>query len=89
MSEQQDSVATCRWCRRELNGKPYYMGGSAFDPKTNERCKINFYGGSVCSRECDFKASLALEQTMPGHSGREQTISCHAQNSLANNWSAP
>lgn len=87
MSEQ--TVATCRGCNRELSGKPYYMGGSAYDPKTRERCKVNFYGGFVCSRECDYKASRDLEQTMPGHTGRSQTLSCHAQRSLNNNWISP
>lgn len=25
-----DEKATCRWCKRELRGKPYYMGGQAY-----------------------------------------------------------
>ncbi len=89
MAEQQVKeveIATCRNCGMALRGKPYFMGGSAYHPKTNEQCKVNFYGGYVCSRTCDFMASLKLEQTMPGHGCRQTDIGCYAREHLERNW---
>ena len=63
-------TAECRGCGKTLSGKPYYTGGNAYDPVTGKQAKVNFYGGYVCSRECDYRASLALEQSMPGHRGQ-------------------
>lgn len=63
----KEEVATCRGCGKELKGKPYYMGGTAYHPRTNERCKVNFYGGFVCSDKCDKRASYELEASMPGN----------------------
>lgn len=79
--------ATCRCCGKELVGKPYYMGGHAYIPETMERCKVNFYGGFVCSRLCDKQASLDLERTMPGHLPNKMSISMPAQQHLKGNWS--
>jgi hypothetical protein len=62
-----EEVAICRGCKKVLKGKPYYMGGSAYHPRTNERCKVNFYGGFVCSDECDKRANYELERSMPGN----------------------
>jgi len=68
-----DEVATCRNCGKELRGKPYYMGGRAYLPlPKGGQAPVNFYGGYVCSRQCDYRASLALEQSMPGHNGQER-----------------
>lgn len=53
-----------------LRGKPYYMGGRAYHPRTGEQAKVNSYGGFVCSRSCDYRASLELEETVPGHYGQ-------------------
>lgn len=80
-------TAVCRGCRKVLRGKPYHMGGSAYDPRTGERCRVNFYGGFVCSEDCDRRASLALEQTMPGHGYTQTSIGCYAAESLKQNWS--
>lgn len=55
-----DEVATCRGCRMELRGKPYYMGGSAYHPRTGEQCKVNRYGGYVCSESCDQRATKEM-----------------------------
>jgi hypothetical protein len=79
--------AVCRGCKKVLNGKPYYMGGQAYHPDTNERCKVNFYGGFVCSENCDRSASLELERTMPGHTASQSSLSTMAQSHLKNNWS--
>lgn len=81
-----EETATCRGCGKKLNGKPYYMGGQAYHPVTNERCKVNFYGGFVCSETCDRNSSLELERTMPGHNRNQITLSCDAQNDLNKNW---
>jgi hypothetical protein len=82
-----DEVATCRNCGKVLIGKPYYMGGDAYIPgPKRERAPVNFYGGYVCSYECDRRASLALERTMPGHDHRQQSIGCFALERLKRNW---
>jgi hypothetical protein len=83
MSEE---VAVCRGCGGVLKGSPYANGGYAYHPVTGDQCKSNFYGGWVCSRNCDFRASLELERTMPGHSGDQQRLGCFAQEALSRNW---
>lgn len=86
MKNKTDEVATCRGCGRELIGKPYYMGGGAYMPKTMEPCKVNFYGGYVCSPACDKNASLELERTMPGHTSSQSSLSCQALRDWKKNW---
>lgn len=71
----------------ELQGKPYYMGGRAYHPRTRKQCKVNFYGGFVCSRECDFRSSLRLESTMPGHSVDQRSLGVYAKQHFNSNWS--
>ena len=61
-----DTQAVCRGCGKLLNGNPFWKGGSAYDPQTRERAKANFYGGWVCSRQCDYKAAMEQERSMPG-----------------------
>lgn len=84
MSEQ---TAKCRGCGRALSGKPYHLGGSAYHPDTKERCRHNFYGGFVCSRECDIRACLELERSMPGHDGRQRQPGQFAMDQIDRNWS--
>ena len=62
------------------------MGKHAYNPKTNEKCPVNYYGGYVCSRECDFSTSLELEQSMPGHTYKDKNISLEAKIHFENNW---
>lgn len=81
-----DETVKCRHCGLKLNGQPYFMGGSAYHPRTGERCKVNHYGGYVCSRECDYRASLDLERTMPGHTGAQVRLGSFAQSSFDANW---
>lgn len=81
-----DETAVCRGCGKPLDGKPYRYGGRAFNPDTREQCPVNFYGGYVCSFDCDRRASLDLERTMPGHSYNETTLSSQADQSLERNW---
>jgi hypothetical protein len=87
VARAEDEHATCRGCGRELIGKPYYMGGDAYIPGPQmKRAKVNHYGGFVCSYECDFRASLELEQSMPGHGCTQKTLGEDAKKSLASNW---
>ena len=81
-----EKTATCRGCGRELRGKPYYMGGSAHDPKTGKRCPVNHYGGFVCSEVCDERSSLELEQSMPGHGAQQKRIGDDAKRRQTANW---
>lgn len=76
-----EDVAVCRGCGLELRGKPYYLGGSAYHPRTGETAKVCHYGGYVCSRSCDIRACLDLESSMPGCSG-QKTLSCYARESM-------
>ena len=82
-----DKTAECRGCWRELDGEPYYKGGQAYHPITKKRCPVNHYGGFVCSENCDFRASLRLEESMPGCTGQTR-LSPYAQQSLKDNWSS-
>lgn len=70
----------------ELRGFAYMYGGRAYHPRTGEECKRNHYGGFVCSRGCDFRASLELEQSMPGHGYGQRQLGCYAAESLRRNW---
>jgi hypothetical protein len=83
---EQQEKATCRNCKKELVGKPYYMGQGAYMPKTMERAKVNFYGGFVCCSECDKQASLELERTMPGHTASQSSLSSSALAHWKKNW---
>lgn len=79
--------AECRGCRKALRGKPYGMGGRAYLPlPKGGEAKINHYGGYVCSPECDRKASLQLERSMPGHDGSQMSHGCFARESFERNW---
>ncbi len=79
-------VAVCRGCGRELQGKPYHLGGDAYNPDTGKRCPKNHYGGFVCSEECDRRASVQQHESMPGCSGA-RTPDCYAAQRIADNWS--
>lgn len=78
--------AECRGCKLRLRGRSYCYGGDAYHPRTGERAKVNFYGGFVCSRECDYRASLELERTMPGHGYEQRILSGSALRSVILNW---
>jgi len=81
-----DENATCRGCGMILRGEPYYRGKPAYHPETGERCKVNYYGGFVCSRQCDFNSSLRLEQSMPGHGSQQRTLDSYSRKRLNSNW---
>lgn len=85
-TDKLEEQAKCRHCRKPLLGKPYYMGGPAFIPETNEQAKVNYYGGFVCSQRCDYNASLSLEQSMPGHGSEQKTLGTFAATHHKNNW---
>lgn len=82
--------ATCRHCRRILIGRNYCYGGDAYIPdakgRPGRRAGVNYYGGFVCCRECDYSAALALEQSMPGHGYSQKSINGPALARVNNNW---
>lgn len=84
-SPTADEVATCRGCGIVLRGKPYYMGGSAYHPRTGERCKVSHYGGFVCSHSCDYRSSVHMLDSMPGCAGATRP-SCYAMEQIRRNW---
>lgn len=80
-----EEVAQCRNCHMTLKGKPYYMGGDAYHPKTNKKVPVNFYGGFVCSSDCDYRASIKMESSFPG-AGEAEFLSSQAISKYRNNW---
>jgi hypothetical protein len=79
--------AECRWCRRELDGQPFHMGGHPpWDPVNRRSVKRNWYGGWVCSSECDWRASLELECSMPGHGSGQTKLGQAAAEHHRRNW---
>lgn len=87
MTKSIQEHATCRGCGMKLNGKPYYMGGSAYHPYTKERCPSNYYGGFVCSKSCDYRSALELEKTMPGHNLGQKNLLPKTEKHINRNWS--
>jgi hypothetical protein len=85
-----DTQAVCRGCGRHLNGNPYWKGGSAYIPRADgsngAAAKKNYFGGWVCSRGCDRRASLELERSMPGHGPDQQSLSREAMARINSNW---
>lgn len=81
-----DDKAVCRGCGLVLRGEPYWAGKPAYHPDTGVQVKVNYYGGFVCSRNCDIKASLELEQSMPGHGFSQKRIGPEAQRRVDHNW---
>ena len=79
-------VATCRGCGMILRGRAYWFGGQACHPKTGEQCRINYYGGFVCSKTCDWNASMRMATSMPGARGKATTLDTFALEGYRRNW---
>lgn len=81
----EEHVAKCRGCGCELRGSPYYTGKPAYLPD-GSRAPACHYGGWVCSRSCDVRACLELEQSMPGHGWEQTRVGSYAQERINSNW---
>lgn len=85
-----DTQAVCRGCGQHLGGNPYWKGGSAHvkraDGGYKHAAKANWYGGWVCSRSCDYRAALELEQSMPGHGRGQRQPGPDAMRRINDNW---
>lgn len=85
-----DTQAVCRGCGQRLNGSPYFKGGAAYVPRADgsngPQAKSNYFGGWVCSRECDYRASLELERDMPGHGHKQRQPGREAMARINANW---
>lgn len=81
-TDTKKEAERCRSCRRELRGT---IRTGVTHPDTGETCKVNHYGGYVCSERCDREASIELERSMPGGTPFK-SLSCYAQESLKRNW---
>lgn len=86
--------AVCRGCGTKLvdwSGKParpYYTGNTiAYHPDTKYAAKTCYYGGFVCSRGCDWRSCLELEESMPGHAG-QRSVSSDVQRKIEAKWGA-
>lgn len=67
--ETENETAVCRGCGRKLIGKPAEMGEPAFMPITLERVPRSYYGGFVCSANCERKVMKSVGGSMPGRGG--------------------
>ena len=82
------STPTCRGCGRALNGHPYHTGKAAYSPEhPGVRLPSNHYGGHVCSRRCDIRATLEMESSFPG-AGKATRLSPQLQASISRKWDA-
>jgi hypothetical protein len=82
---KDEEPARCRWCRAVLHGRAYQFGGPAFLKLGGKEAPVNYYGGYVCSRSCDYRACLELEGSMPGHGGQTRP-GTEAMRSIEANW---
>lgn len=82
---QLKEVATCRGCGRSLIGEPYYKGQGALIPETMEEAPVNFYGGYVCSYDCDYRTCLEMESSMPG-AGSSKGLGSSSSAKVKSNW---
>ena len=80
---KDSEVATCRGCRRPLVTYPYAKG-RAYLP-TGERAPANHYGGFVCSWDCDWRACVEMESSMPG-AGPSRRPGSGAMETIRANW---
>ncbi len=85
--------AHCRGCRRELDGawnavQAYVPARPGVASWNRTEARRNYYGGWVCSRECDYRAALELYQDMPG-CGTAQKPERAALEKIERNWSTP
>ena len=80
-----DEIATCRGCGAVLKGEPYYKGKPAF-LSNGDQAQVCHYGGFVCSYNCDYKATLELEQSMPGHGIGQRSLDPNFTKRLLSKW---
>lgn len=78
--------AECRGCGRPLAGAAYHLGEAAPVLESGERARRCWYGGWVCSRECDESACARLESSQPGSGGGRGALSGDARRQIAINW---
>ncbi len=73
---------SCRGCGIKL----CQSSNGACHPKTKRSVPTCFYGGFVCSEQCDWKACLELERTMPGHGWQQKEPGMIAMQHIKANW---
>lgn len=67
MSETLPDKAECRGCGMELKGTPYYQGRPAYHPKTGNQCNVSFWGGFICSDNCDRITDARMKTSIDNH----------------------
>jgi ribosomal protein L34E len=66
-------TAECRACGLKLVGDPYHKSRTlARHPVTGDVCSVNFYGGYVCSDECDRAATARQRRSIDDHAGERR-----------------
>lgn len=83
-----ETQAVCRGCGLNLRGSPPWKAGLAHHPEPGGTVHRCHYGGWVCSRRCDVRASGELEGTMPGCGSVNgyQRLSPYAKESIERHW---
>lgn len=72
----------CRNCRTPITEK---SNTYAIVDSTKKEAKQNFYGGWVCSPQCDRQACLDLKSDMPG-AGRATSLNSSEEKKMRSNW---
>jgi len=50
-----------------------------------DRAKVNFYGGFVCSEQCDVSVCLEMSNSMP-RAGKATSLNGHEREKVRMNW---
>lgn len=58
-----DDKARCRGCHRQLDGHPYYTGKPAYLPETGRQALSHYFGGWVCSANCERRVFEDMKQS--------------------------
>lgn len=77
-----NEIHQCRNCKTLIS---LSSTGYAEVVSTKKKAKWNWYGGWVCSRNCDEKASMDLQSSMP-HAGVCKSLTGATAESVKRNW---
>lgn len=86
MTPQTKEKAKCRGCGIILDGNASFYGERAYLPSTFIRALVCHYGGFVCSLKCDLRATLELEQSMPGHGYQQKSLNTIMYKKIHDKW---
>ena len=50
-----------------LKGEPYHKGGRAYHPDGSGQCNVSYWGGFVCSDQCERDADQRMKRSIDEH----------------------